>query len=79
MEPPFVVETIAKGSASGNGAGASDGDEAANENGDAEPALSDRPEEGVERRRKITNEIPQACREKGHQRRSRESHCARSV
>jgi DNA gyrase subunit B len=26
MEPPFVVETLAKGSASGNGAGASDGD-----------------------------------------------------
>jgi DNA gyrase subunit B len=26
MEPPFVVETLAKGSAGGNGAGASDGD-----------------------------------------------------
>jgi len=32
MEPPFVVETVAKGSASGNGAGA-DGDEAASEDG----------------------------------------------
>jgi DNA gyrase subunit B len=32
MEPPFVVETVAKGTASGNGAGA-DGDEASEEDG----------------------------------------------
>jgi DNA gyrase subunit B len=48
MEPPFIVETIAKGSASGNGAGASDGDEAAGENGDTgtaekSPAKSSKP------------------------------------
>src|SRR5690348_10592667 len=33
MEPPFVVETIGKASASGNGAGASDGDEASTDDG----------------------------------------------
>jgi DNA gyrase subunit B len=31
MEPPFTVETVAKGSASGNGAGAEDGDSASTE------------------------------------------------
>ena len=36
MEPPFIVETLAKGSASGNGAGAEDGDGAARDGeGDA--------------------------------------------
>src|SRR5690349_4856057 len=47
MDPPFVVETIGKASASGNGAGASDGDEAASENGDTgaekSPAKSPKP------------------------------------
>jgi DNA gyrase subunit B len=33
MEPPFVVETVAKGSAGGNGTGAADGDEASGEDG----------------------------------------------
>ncbi len=33
MEPPFVVETVAKGSAGGNGAGTADGDEASGEDG----------------------------------------------
>jgi DNA gyrase subunit B len=49
MEPPFVVETIAKGAASGNGVGASDSEEAgdgADAHAGAEPALSDRPEGG---------------------------------
>jgi DNA gyrase subunit B len=34
MEPPFVVETIGKASASGNGAGTSDGEEASADDGD---------------------------------------------
>ncbi len=33
MEPPFIVETLAKGSASGNGAGAADGDNSAEDGG----------------------------------------------
>jgi DNA gyrase subunit B len=33
MEPPFVVETLAKGSAGGNGAGATDGEEVSSEDG----------------------------------------------
>jgi len=38
MEPPFVVETVAKGAAGGNGAGAADGDEAASEDSANVPA-----------------------------------------
>ncbi|HTJ87720.1 MAG TPA: DNA topoisomerase (ATP-hydrolyzing) subunit B [Terriglobales bacterium] len=38
MEPPFVVETVAKGAAGGNGAGAADGDGAASEDSANVPA-----------------------------------------
>jgi DNA gyrase subunit B len=38
MEPPFVVETVAKGAAGGNGAGAADGDEAVSEDSANVPA-----------------------------------------
>src|SRR5205823_2782989 len=34
MEPPFIIETLAKGSAGGNGAGASDGDDEASSESD---------------------------------------------
>jgi DNA gyrase subunit B len=33
MEPPFIVETVAKGAAGGNGTGVSDGEEASTEDG----------------------------------------------
>ena len=36
MEPPFVVETVAKGSSGGNGAGASDAEEASSDDGGAD-------------------------------------------
>jgi DNA gyrase subunit B len=49
MEPPFIIETVAKSSASGNGAGASDGagDEPEAEDADAQvgEALQARPAE----------------------------------
>jgi DNA gyrase subunit B len=45
MEPPFVIETIAKGSTSGNGAGAEDG-AGASEDGDSSTGVPARPESG---------------------------------
>jgi DNA gyrase subunit B len=46
MEPPFVVETVAKGSAGGNGAGA-DGDEASSEDGASASAEDSAPKKAA--------------------------------
>src|SRR5438876_2109279 len=60
MEPPFIVETIAKGSASGNGAGASDGDEASTEDGGtgAEKSLAKSPKPAA--KKAIKEEVEKA-------------------